>query len=79
MRFQWDRPYLVDHSKFADRFGADLMAFATRAQEAVVCGNQPLSGCSAQTPPRPRSRSAGVSGRSAPPTADGVPPAFVGW
>jgi nucleoside-diphosphate-sugar epimerase len=23
MRFQWDRPYLVDHSKFASRFWAD--------------------------------------------------------
>lgn len=28
MRFQWDRPYLVDSRKYAARFGDDATPFA---------------------------------------------------
>ena len=36
MRFQWDRPYLVDSSKFAARFWSDATPFETGLTETIA-------------------------------------------
>jgi nucleoside-diphosphate-sugar epimerase len=36
MKFQWDRPYMVDHSKFAARFWGDATPFEVGAVETAL-------------------------------------------
>jgi nucleoside-diphosphate-sugar epimerase len=39
MRFQWDRPYLVDHSKWAARFGHEPTRFDEGAKATIAWWN----------------------------------------
>lgn len=36
MQFQWDRPYLVDHSKWTDRFGQRITSFEDGARATIA-------------------------------------------
>jgi hypothetical protein len=44
MRFQWDRPYRVDASKFARRFWDDATPFETGAPAAALSFKGPRMG-----------------------------------
>ncbi|MBV9290312.1 MAG: epimerase, partial [Hyphomicrobiales bacterium] len=40
MRFQWDRPYKVDASKFAQAFWSDVTPFETGVRETALSFRQ---------------------------------------
>ncbi|MGH6797711.1 MAG: hypothetical protein ACREDI_04945 [Roseiarcus sp.] len=44
MRFQWDRPYLVDASRFAEAFWSDVTPFETGVPETALALRAELKG-----------------------------------
>ena len=44
MRFQWDRPYRVDSSKFASSFWSDATPFETGVRETALAFHAAVKG-----------------------------------